>query len=949
VDQFIALIVSGAVSGAIYSLVASGLTLSYTATGIFNFSYGAIAFSSAYIYYTLNTGLHWPVWISAIAVIFGFAPILGIILDVAVFKPLARATESAKIMATVGLLLAIPAMTQWILDEVIAVTHSGVPNSSVVLQTGLPPGLAPIPIKSWTLPFHTPLTSNGLVVLIAAAVCAVALWLLLGKTSLGLQMRAVVDRDSLAQIRGINNAKTSRYAWIFGSVLAALAGVVGAPILGAISVNAFLTVTFIASAAAVIGGLKSIPWAFAGGLILGVLQSLIAGYIHTGLNGFSNAVPFLVLLGGLIFFTRDRSRRGGSTADEVPPPDYLKGMPQWRKGLPWIVAVAFLTVYVCFLANDFWAGVMAEGLALSIIFLSFTVVTGMGGMVSLAQATFCSMAGLTTGLLFTRYGIPFFLACFIALALTALIGVIVALPAIRLGGIPLALATLALALLGDNVLFQWNFLNNTSNGWTIPRIVIGPLNLTSNRVMAMSLLVVALLIMLLINNLKKSPWGRSIAAVRSSEIAASSSGVAPVRVKLALFAISAVIAGLGGIFFTSYQMSAGSFTTPALDGLLWLATVVLFGIRRPAAAVLAGVASSATNIILQSGFHWWSWVPSWLSWNGTTSSEIPLILFGLGAVGLSRNPDGFISQMAGQNHARRVKRAAKKAALAAGQPTGIVSATPEGVAAILSEEAGIAAQVVETEGQLIGSGTVHGGTIGDTVPLDTDAVLLIKGLHVSYGDVEVIHGLTFAIERGKITSLFGVNGSGKSTLCSTISGLVKPGSGSIEFDGNDIVKMPAYRRADQGVLVAPESRGIFPGLSVEENLTLRLNAAERDEVYQRFPRIGERRKLMAGSLSGGEQQLLALAPVLIKPPTILIADEPTLGLAPLVIAELLTLFQELRDRGTTILLVEEKVRDVLSIADNVAFIELGHIVWSGPREDLDDERLVSAYLGGKLS
>jgi len=244
---------------------------------------------------------------------------------------------------------------------------------------------------------------------------------------------------------------------------------------------------------------------------------------------------------------------------------------------------------------------------------------------------------------------------------------------------------------------------------------------------------------------------------------------------------------------------------------------------------------------------------------------------------------------------------------------------------------------------------VHGGTIGDTVPLDTDAVLLIKGLHVSYGDVEVIHGLTFAIERGKITSLFGVNGSGKSTLCSTISGLVKPGSGSIEFDGNDIVKMPAYRRADQGVLVAPESRGIFPGLSVEENLTLRLNAAERDEVYQRFPRIGERRKLMAGSLSGGEQQLLALAPVLIKPPTILIADEPTLGLAPLVIAELLTLFQELRDRGTTILLVEEKVRDVLSIADNVAFIELGHIVWSGPREDLDDERLVSAYLGGKLS
>jgi ABC-type branched-subunit amino acid transport system ATPase component/branched-subunit amino acid ABC-type transport system permease component len=947
VDKLLALVVSGAVTGAIYSLVASGLTLTYSATGIFNFSYGAIAFSAAYIYYTLNTGLHWPIALAGVVVIGVFAPLLGLLLNYAVFRPLARATESAKIMATVGLLLAIPALTQWGLDGIIAIAHANVPNSSVVLQTGFPPGLAPVPQVTWHLPGQIPITSNELVVFIAAAICAFGLWFLMRRTPLGLQMRAVVDRHQLAQTRGINDSMTSRYAWIVGTMLAALAGVVGAPILGAISVTGFLTITFVAAAAAVVGGLRSIPWAFAGGLMLGVIQNLVNGYLHVGINGFNSAVPFIVLLVALIFLARDRSRRGGSTADDVPPPDYLKNMPQWRRALPWAIATAFLVVYIIFLANDFWAGVMAQGLALSIIFLSFVVVTGMGGMVSLAQATFCSTAGLATGLLFNQYHIPFFLAALLALIATALIGIVVALPALRLGGLPLALATLALALLGDNVLFQWNYFDNTSNGWTIPRIKIGPIDLISNRTMAITLLIVAALIMVMINNLKKSPWGRSIAAVRSSEIAASTSGVAPLRVKLALFSISAVIAGLGGIFYTSYQTNASSGTTPALDGLLWLATVVLFGIRRPVAAVFAGVMSATTTVLLQTGFHWWSWVPSWLSWNGTTSSEIPLILFGLGAVGLARDPDGFISHTAAQNHARRAKRAARRAAIDAGLPPAVASASPAGVEAIMSEDASIDAELVEHEGSLIGSGAVHGGVIGDQIA-DESAILQIKDLHVSYGDVEVLHGLSLSIETGKITSLFGVNGSGKSTLCSTISGLVRASSGSILVDGADVVRIPAYKRVNQGVIVAPESRGIFPGLSVEENLALRLNASERDAVYARFSRLGERRRLLAGSLSGGEQQLLALAPVLIKPPRVVIADEPTLGLAPLVIAELLELFQELRDLGTTILLVEEKVRDVLSIADQVAFIELGHIVWSGARDQLDDEQLVGAYLGAKL-
>jgi ABC-type branched-subunit amino acid transport system ATPase component len=440
---------------------------------------------------------------------------------------------------------------------------------------------------------------------------------------------------------------------------------------------------------------------------------------------------------------------------------------------------------------------------------------------------------------------------------------------------------------------------------------------------------------------------------------------------LGLFALSAVIAGLGGIFYVSFQSSVSNSTTPAIDGLLWLATVVLFGIRRPGAAVLAGIASAATPVIIQSGFHWWSWVPSWLSWNGTQSTEIPLILFGLGAVGLARDPDGFLSQTSRRNHVRRMRRAALRAAaagggaippvavVATGSPsgedgtaevaTGIAAAVDAelGTAeeAIMAESTAVSAEVQRHKEELVSSGAINAPSDVEDQP---PGILDIRGLRVAYGDAEVLHGIDLSIATGQITGLFGVNGSGKSTLCSTVAGLVPASRGSITLDGVDITHMHAYRRVGQGVLVAPESRGVFPGLTVEENLVLRLDASNRDDVYDRFPQLKDRRRLLAGSLSGGEQQMLALAPVLVRPPKVVIADEPTLGLAPMVIAQVLDVFRELRDLGTTILLVEEKIRDVLQVADRAAFIELGRIVWSGERGSLDDEQLVGAYLGAKL-
>src|SRR5947209_9971946 len=162
-ERFLTLTVSGAVTGAIYSLIAAGLTLSYSATGIFNFSYGAVAFSSAFLYFELHSGLHWPIVPAALVTIGVFAPLLGLLLDVAVFRPLARATESAKIMATVGLLVALPALTRFVLDELVNVGGFDIPSGTQVSQVGFPAGLGPVPRKDWKLG-HVPLDSNQLIV-----------------------------------------------------------------------------------------------------------------------------------------------------------------------------------------------------------------------------------------------------------------------------------------------------------------------------------------------------------------------------------------------------------------------------------------------------------------------------------------------------------------------------------------------------------------------------------------------------------------------------------------------------------------------------------------------------------------------------------------------------------------------------------------------------------------
>ena len=234
-------------------------------------------------------------------------------------------------------------------------------------------------------------------------------------------------------------------------------------------------------------------------------------------------------------------------------------------------------------------------------------------------------------------------------------------------------------------------------------------------------------------------------------------------------------------------------------------------------------------------------------------------------------------------------------------------------------------------------------------------MLEIKDLYVRYGMIEAIKGISFEVRDGEIVTLIGSNGAGKTTTMHAISGLLKPASGSIMLDGVELTKTPNHKIVSMGLAQVPEGRRVFAQQTVEENLLLGAYARkdkdgiqkDLEHVYDLFPRLLERKKQLAGTLSGGEQQMLAMARALMSRPKILLMDEPSMGLSPLLVKEIFRIIQDINKEGTTILLVEQNAKMALAIADRAYVLETGQITLEGTGEELSaSEEVRKAYLGG---
>ncbi len=235
------------------------------------------------------------------------------------------------------------------------------------------------------------------------------------------------------------------------------------------------------------------------------------------------------------------------------------------------------------------------------------------------------------------------------------------------------------------------------------------------------------------------------------------------------------------------------------------------------------------------------------------------------------------------------------------------------------------------------------------------ALLEVSGLRVSYGLIKAIRGVDFRVDEGEIVALIGANGAGKTTIMHALSGLIPKAAGRVLFDGTDITATPAHKLIPLGMAQVPEGRRIFQELTVAENLTLGAytrrdraeNAATLEEVFSHFPILKERQKQVAGTLSGGEQQMLAIGRALMSHPKLLLLDEPSMGLSPLYVTTIFKMIEEVNRGGTTVLLVEQNAKQALSIAHRAYVLEIGEITRTGTGEELlGDDSIRRAYLGG---
>ncbi|HJC46999.1 MAG TPA: ABC transporter ATP-binding protein [Candidatus Lachnoclostridium pullistercoris] len=232
-------------------------------------------------------------------------------------------------------------------------------------------------------------------------------------------------------------------------------------------------------------------------------------------------------------------------------------------------------------------------------------------------------------------------------------------------------------------------------------------------------------------------------------------------------------------------------------------------------------------------------------------------------------------------------------------------------------------------------------------------MLKVTDLTVNYGVIQAVKGISFEVGEGEIVALIGANGAGKTTTLQTITGMIPSRTGTIQFNGTDITKTPAHRIVSMGLAHVPEGRRVFAQLTVLENL--KMGAYTRkdkdgiektlEEIYKRFPRLEERKNQPAGTLSGGEQQMLAMGRALMSRPKMIVMDEPSMGLSPLYVTEIFKIIQEINDSGTTVLLVEQNAKKALAIADKAYVLETGNIVLSGKASDLmNDDSVKKAYL-----
>ena len=900
-SAFIQFALFGLATGGIYALVSMGVVLVYRGGGIVNFAQGAMALFGAATFYEVRPELGVP---AAVALTVIITAVLGLLIQVAIMWPMRRSSPLARVVATLGVLTAI---------EQAGVLKFG---TMAPFVTGWLPSTPRTLFKGVTIP------EDRFVIMAVAVVLTVVLAFVYRRTRFGLATTSVVQNERAAASLGWSPAFIAGINWAIGGALAGLAGCLLAPITG-LDPSA-LTLTIIpALAAALVGGFGSFGLSLGGALAIGIIQSEVTNYVKA--PGWVDAVPFLVIIFFLVIRGRALPLRS-HLADRLP----RIGTGRLQPGV--VVVVLGLTLLSLFIFTNGWIAAVTTTVTFALVCLSIVIVTGYAGQLSLAQYTMAGIGAFISGRLAAAAGLPFFAALVVGVIGTALVAVVIALPAVRVRGVNLAVVTMGLAVVVNSlVLDNPNYTGGVIHGTVVKMPHVFGLNIGSvnyPRRYAIFTLIALLVGLLAAWNIRRGRSGRRLIAVRDNERAAASLGVNIVSAKLYAFAVGGALAGLAGVLmaFRYPNVQYGSYDP--VSSIQTVMVTVIGGVGYIGGAIIGGTAVSA-GVVQQLIGHWLSISNAFLFWSAIVLLLTLLAQANGAAHALSEQKVWLLKQVRTRTGWTGGRRAAV-ASVAAANGT----ASPDPAAA--EEQHRVPPQRLE-----------------------------LQGVTMRFGATVAVNGLDLVVEPGKVVGLIGPNGAGKTTVVDVATGFHRSYSGSVVLGQDPIDRMNAARRARVGLTRSFQSLELFDDLTVAQNIAV---AADRQRFGAYFGDLVRPRSIeltpaatasirefglsgdldrMPSELPYAKRRLVAIARAVATSPSVLLLDEPAAGLDATSTRELGVVIRRLADVwGMAILLIEHDVPFVLDVCDNVTVLNFGATLASGPPAQVrNDPQVVAAYIG----
>ena len=891
-----------------FALMAQGLILIYRATGVLNFAHGAIGVAGTYLYYELSVVRSWP---TGMAVVCGvlFSAAIGLIVHLVIMRRLRAASPLVRVVATLAVMAVLTATFQLRYGASVVGVPSILPNGVWQLSGGNPPFLL----------------AQDRVILAAIAIAVTGVLMTIQHRTLhGLATSAVADNEQAAAALGWSPRFIGAVNWAVGSALAAVAGIFIVPIAG-LRVLTLTTLLLSGIAAALVARFASFSVALVAGLGIGVAQSLLARYA-SDVTGLSTSLPFLVVIAVMVIRGRALPLRSYAT-------DKLPSIGSGKLRLGPIIAVSAVAIFWILSSDDrATSRAIATTAIVVILLLSFTVITGYAGQLSLAQFAFAGIGAFIAGRLQAAAGVPLTLAFVIGVLGAAVIGALIAVPAVRTRGVNLAIITLGLGEAVVAIVFNDASMSGGGGGTAVgvPTLFGWPIggreHLDRYAIVAVFWVVVVALV---VAWLRQSALGRNLIAIRTNERAAAAMGIDVVQGKVVAFAIASGIAGLAGILL-GYQNAnivyANQFGSDVSIEMLTLA--VIGGIGYIGGALIGSLLAPAGIIDkVVSGFF------------DDIGSYLPIIAGFVVLLNLMEMPNGIFPTMCQMSvriasRLRRIGRGDEADSCMHPRPVGEEGHRASG----------------------------RGAREAERVP---QMEVRLHDVVVRFGGLTAVDEVSFEVRTGRVLGLIGSNGAGKSTVIDAVTGFTKTDRGRVFLGNEDATGHKPHWWARAGVSRSFQSLELFEDLTVAENLRA---AADERSPAAFMPWFGRRRTresddLIAeavrgleleeelhhpvSDLSHGTRRLVAIARAMATGPSLLLLDEPAAGLSDAESGELARMVRQLVDeRGVGVLLVEHDMHFIGSLCDEIVVLEHGAVIARGtPTEVMSDPAVIASYLG----